>query len=374
MDKAASTSEICIKPEDFDPSRVVVHDPVKNEFKIGETKIVTTTSTGKYLNDEGVECTLYVMAPEQNSFGPSYNYPMGTNEDDKVPENAKGLQICYPMTSLATVQDPTDSEAAFKNVIMGLWQAAVDKGREEAEKDEPAIPGVSVNSFTAAAKKGTWEKAVKIPFSHPRNKEDKKTLDKTKPETMYVKLVTSGQGPALKALTPFYGPGDKKMNAIAFVDVRGKIVPCFMWEGVYYGAHGPEAPHGASLRFKLVEANYTPQSVSSLPQHRMLSKNSAPAEDDDVYPPSRPSPAREEGEDTGFAAPGEDESNPIAALAAAKPKAAKEAAKPVVTKKAVVTKKKGVKSVAPKKPVVPKAAPKKVVAPKDDEEVFEDEE
>lgn len=375
MDKASTTSEICIKPEDFDPSRVIVKDPVKNEFKIGEQKISTTTSAGKYLNDDGVECTLYITAPEQNCFGISYNYPMGTNEDDKVPENAKGLQICYPLTSLSTVNDPTESEQAFRNTIMALWQASVDKGREEAEKDEPGIPGVSVNSFTAAAKKGTWEKAVKVPFSRPRNKEDKKTFDLSKPESMYVKLVTTGQGPAMKALTPFYGPGDKKLNALRFADVRGKIEPCFMWEGVYYGAHGPEAPQGASLRFKLVEANYTPQTLSSLPHHRMLSKNSAPEEEGDTYPPARV-PRDEEGEDTGFSAPGDDESNPVAALAATKaPKAAPAPKKEPPKAKATVVKKKAAPkaSATPtKKILTKKVVPKKVVV-EEPEDVEDDE-
>jgi len=373
MDKTKAP-EICIKPEEFDPSRVVVHDPVKNEFKIGDTKIVTTTSAGRYLNDEGVECVLYISAPEQNSFGVSYNYPMGTPDDDKVPDNAKGLQTCYPLTSLSTVTDPTESEKAFRDTIMGLWQAAVDKGKEEAEKDEPAIPGVSVNSFTAAAKRGTWEKAVKIPFSHPRNKEDKKSLDKTKPETMYIKLVTAGQGAAMRALTPFYGPGDKKMNAINFVDVRGKIEPCIMWEGVYYGAHGPEAPHGASLRFKLVEANYVPQSASSLPHHRMLSRNTAPEEEGDLYPPSRPV-KDEEGEDTGFSAPGDDESNPVAALASSKPQAKAAPAPAKKEAKAVVAKKKVTKTVAkgtaPKKILTKKVVPKKVEV---EDEVEQDDE
>jgi hypothetical protein len=266
---------------------------------------------------------------------------------------------------------------------MGLWQAAVDKGCEEIEKDEPGIPGVSVNSFTAAAKKGTWEKAVKIPFSHPRNKEDKKTFDKTKPETMYVKLVTTGQGPAMKALTPFYGPGDKKYNALRFIDVRGRIEPCFLWEGVYYGAHGPEAPHGASLRFKVVEANYTPQALSSsLPQHRMLSKNAAPVQEDDgddTYPPPRVQ-RDEEGEDEGFTGPGEDESNPVAALASAKaPQKKGTVAKKTAPKATVAPKKKAVapKAVAKGKGVkaTPKTAPKKILkkpAPKKVEEETED--
>jgi hypothetical protein len=299
---------------------------------------------------------------------------MGTSEEDKIPENAKGLQICYPLTSMTTVSEPTEQESAFRNTIMGLWQAAVDKGCEEIEKDEPGIPGVSVNSFTAAAKKGTWEKAVKVPFSHPRNKEDKKTFDKTKPETMYVKLVTEGQGPTMKAKTPFYGPGDKKLNAVRFVDVRGKITPCFVWEGVYYGAHGPEAPHGASLRFKVVEANYTPQTLSSLPQHRMLNKNAAPVQedDDDTYPPARVQ--REEGEDEGFTAPGDDEANPVAALAATKTPAKKQAPTKKATPKATVAPKKKVVAKPPAKTtpkkILKKLAPKKVV---EDEEEPEEE-
>lgn len=393
----SSAREICVNPADFDISRLVIHDACVREFKIGESKISNTTSSAKYLNDEGEECTLYFRGPPQNCFGVQYNYPMGVAEEDKTPETAKGLQVCYPLTTMQTVSDPTDDEKAHRDMILALWQAAVDKGIEESERDEPVIPGVSVNSFRAiaGAKKKDWTKAVKVPFSHPKNKENGgKTLDTTKPESMYVKLVTDGQGPTLKAKTPFWGPGDRKCNALKFLDVRGEIEPCWVFEGIYYGAHGT-SPHGASLRFRLAEANYTPKSASSsLPQHRMLSRNTAPVEEDDGgYPAARG--VEEPGEDEGFTAPGGDSTNPVAALSKAakasagkttnvvpaKKATAKTPAKTVLTKDAKPTKSAKAQAVPAKPatkakvPAKAKPAPKKKVPEPEDEpeEVVEEE-
>lgn len=350
--KATHIPEICITPEEFDVSRLIHKEPVTTSFTMGQTQISITMSEGRYLDDEDRECILYCSAPAQQCFGVSYVYDMEVKEADQTPDNAKGFQLMYPLSSLKTVSNPTEEEQAYNDMIEGMWEAAVESGREEASKDddECLIPNSSVNSFIAAEKKGTWEKAVKKPAEYPKT-QDKKSLDVSKPKRQYVKLISSGKGESLKALTPFYGPGDKKYNAVKYISKRGIVEPCFLYEGIYYGSHGPRAPHGASLRFKLAEANFTEiSSAHGVPSKRMLHKNTAVAEID-------------EGQEDGtFAEPGEDD--PSAALhKIAKKKPASAGVKSVAAKK-TTTSKTGVKKAVAKKSVVKKAAPAKKVVKK----------
>lgn len=372
-ESTASEPEICIDPLDFDASRVIVRDPQQNEFSLKSGAVIkTTTSAGRYLDDEGRECILYIRGDPQRTFGFSYNHEMNIAKDDRTPDNASGVQVCYPLTSMATVQNPKPSEQALKDVFLGLWQAVVDKGREEVEKDETALPSVAKASFIAAAKKEQWERAVKVPFSHPKDKNDKKKFDTSKPETIYTKLVTSGKGRGMKVSTVIRGPGDRVQNALRYVDTPGILTPVWIWEGAYHGAHGSEAPYGTSLRFKLVQGNFVPKDFSKVPQHRMLPRNTAPVEEDETFPAAR---VHDPEEDEDFTAPGEDSTNPAAALAtAAKGKVAPKAvAKPApkgAAPKGAVAKAKTVltKASAKQAPVkaVAKAAPAKakVVAKK----------
>lgn len=395
VESTASEPEICIDPIDFDPARVVVRSPQVNEFTLKSgANIKTTTSPGRYLDDEGRECVLYIRGDPQRTFGFSYNHEMKISKEDRTPENAEGLQVCYPLTSMATVQTPKPSEQALRDTFLGLWQAVVDKGLEEIENEDTLLPAVSKSSFIAAAKKQQWEKAVKIPFSHPKDKNDKKKFDTSKPETIYTKLVTSGKGKSMKVSTVIRGPGDRVQSALRYVDTPGILTPVWIWEGAYHGAHGSEAPHGTSLRFKLVQGNFVPKDFSKVPQHRMLPRNTAPVEEDDTFPAARGLPEREEeGEDEDFSAPGEDSSNPAAALAGAtkhkvfaKSVAPKEKvtakAKTVLTKATPAKKTVKVAAKAPPKTTTTKVAAKpkaKVVAKKkipkpepEEEEVDED--
>lgn len=388
--------EICIRPEDFDPARIVIHDAVKNEFTIGTSKVTTTTSEGRYLDDEGRECRLYFTAPPQQCFGTSYVHNITLPKEKKTPENAEGVQVCYPLTGLTTVKTPTPQEQATLDLFHGLWQAAVDKGVSEVDNEETTMPQIAISSFIAASRKKAWKNAVKYPFSHPNDPTTKKP-NTDKPVRAYVKLVTSGKGETLRVKTKFYGPGDKATSPLRYLETRGVIEPVIAWEGLYYGPHGAEAPYGTSLKFKIVEANFTPKDDSSgMPRHRMIGKNTAPVEEDgdEEYPPrSRPqtssgSDEDNEGGDEDFAAPGDDESNPMAALEkASKGKQPKAVAKAPV-KKAVAQKPKTILKKTVAKPTatkakakaapVKKAAPKKVVEPdpeeEQEEEIEEDEE
>jgi hypothetical protein len=290
-------NEICINPKDFDISRVVIHDAVKNEFTIGDNTVTTTTSKGRYLDDDGNECKLYFYGPPQLCFGVSYQHPMMLSKEEKTPDTAKGLQICYPLTGLSTVHKPKPEEQHLIDLFDGLWNAAVEKGKEAMDDDNTQMPQVAINSFVAASRKKQWRNAVKYPCDYPKDPKTKKP-DTNKPLRMYTKLLTSGEGPTLRAKMSFRGPGDKKENPIKYLDTKGIITPVWEWEGVYYGAHGPEAPYGASLRFKIVEANFTPKDDHSGPKSRFLPRNDSQAEDEDYS-----NVKEEEGSDEGFDEP-----------------------------------------------------------------------
>lgn len=295
-------------PETFDKSRITINDPVTREFTINDMTISTTSSDGKYTDEEGNECELYIPAPPQSSFGVNYLHDIQIKKEDQTPENAKGLQICYQATSIKTMEKPSPAEGVFIELMDTLWELAVEKGRLEAEREEPLIPAPSVSSCNSAEKRNRMDLFVKPPLEYPRDKKDKKLFDKTKPRRCYVKLATTGKGVSLKALTRFYGPGDKQVSPLRYIDVRGIITPCFKWEGVYWGAHGPSSPHGASLRFKLVEANFEPTPSISLPDHRILPRNTAVAsEEDDNEFGTEPNA---NGDSEGFTEPGADELNP----------------------------------------------------------------
>lgn len=335
--------EICITAEEFDPEKLILEDPQTASFTIGQSKISTTTSDARYLDEEERKCLLYIKAPPQSVFGVSYTFDMTTKDSDQVPENAKGMQIAYPLTSMKTTKNPTPKEKAYQDFLDCLWEKAVEKGRQEAEKegDDLLIPDVAVNSFLAAEKKKNWALAVKKPAEHPKS-QDTKTIDYTKPQRQYVKLITSGKGKTLKALTLFYDSNDIAHNAVKYISKRGIIEPCFLVEGTYYGAHGKN-PHGCSLRFKLAEANYTEISgVNGVPSTRMLGKSTS-------------EPVHEEGSDEEGTF-GEDPSIKLSKAVKKAPSkktvpkgsVAKATVKKPVTKTVL---KKAVKKTIPKKPV-----------------------
>ena len=400
---SSSVKEIMINPRDFDPTKVVLHDPVTSTFKIGAAEITMSSSKGFYLDEEGNECKLYFSAPPQTCFGPQYQYEMNVQEEQKDSSKAKGIQVGYPMTSMQSIATPTPDEKAFQDMVQGLWDLSLAKGKEEMNKVPPqeeggeeinpedytSMPPVSYSSFLAASASKRWTNALKPAFEHPRDQKSqgKKTFDTTKPKRMYIKLRTTGRGDKMRVLTPFYGPGDKKESPLKYLEQRGIITPCIEWDGIYWGGHGQQ-PHGASLRFFIVEANFVPSGAGDggLPKNRMLPKNTA-----------APSLSADNEEDAGeeegtFASPGESASSALAALAKANkgktvaPKGKVAPAKAKIVAKAKTVAPKGkvapakakvvakAKTVAPKGKVAPaKAKVVKTPVPVEDEEIVEDE-
>ena len=383
---ASKNKFVCVEYGKFDKKKVVIEDPVKSSFKKNDGTVENVTSQALYIDKDGEKrIPVFQLAPK-SCFGVSPNHKYLS---EKIDENIEGYQVCYSYTDLATVSSPTEEEQYGLDLMKALWELAVEKGRVEATMDEPRIPAPAVNSFAGAEaqfkkNKLAFQNAVKLPYEHP-NQKDSKVKDKTKPLRSYFKLATQGKGPECRILTSFWEPGNKKANPKKFVDRRGVIEPCVMFDGVRWGAH-MNAPHGASLKFVITEANFVPGSNDKLPTQRMLPANTAePVEEDSEEEVPRPrkgthSSAAEEdhtGDAQGFEAPdGEgDDSDPIKALKATpassgKKVAAKPAPKPSLKPKAgatgAPTKTSGTgKPIAPSKsktPAKPTVTPKPAAA------------
>jgi hypothetical protein len=363
-DTKTTIKEICINPADFVKDNLVWEDAATSSFKVGELPVDNTTSEAFYLDEHGEKCAFFFTGPTQPVFGVSLSYPLGTPETDQTPDKVKGLQICYPMTSLKTMKAPTPEEAAYRKMIVEIWESAYAHGAAQVTSN-PAVPGISVNSFMAAAAQKKRENAIKVPFDYRNDKKDKTKKDFTKPEQMYVKLYTKGQGLKIRCETKFYGPGDTRLNGMSLVDEQGALTPVFKLEGMYFGSHGPRAPQGASVRIRLNEANWVPGSIggAKVSTQRFTAPNAAVAEK--PKPPSNSPPPT----NTGFAPADVGGVAAIAAIAkgAAKPSAQKGAAKPSAPKPAAP--KVGSKPTAPAtgagKPAAskPKPKPKPVAKP-----------
>ena len=310
------SKEITITPEDFDIARLVKVGIAENNFKIGKQTITTVMTTYRYLDENDEPCVLYCTWPEQRTFGPSYNFPMDNEEDAKPkgkgkksssddegdakkeardPDEATGMQINYPLTSLQSIDKPTKQEKALKRMTDAIQKKVFEDGVEEANKDETCMPGVSVNSFVVGEKKGKPELAVKSIFSPKMTTlpgSDKKVVDKSKPQSAYLKIWTKGKKDKLQALASFWGPGDRERNPIYFMDTPGLITPTVRFDGAYHGAHAKN-PWGTSLRWVVTEATYTP--VEAAEKKRRGPVNSAPAAEDDSSEDDTPKTKTQKG-------------------------------------------------------------------------------
>lgn len=266
--------------DEIDPERIILKKPTVNTYTQGSDKIEWVTQTGRYLDDEGNECELFIELPEQYYFGVNEQYPMGTKEEDQVLENLKGLQICYQIDS-----KNEEENDYVRSICDALHAATVTSLEEECAKkesdEETDLPDIAFNSWVAAERKGDSSLAVKPVYSHPMvGKGKKKIPDLSKSERMYIKLITSGKGRKLRAITPIHGPGDKPINPLKLVNKRGRLHPVIKWEGSFLGAHG-KSPYGSSVKFRVSEANHAPARARGLPSRRMLGKNTAPPVEDD---------------------------------------------------------------------------------------------
>jgi hypothetical protein len=281
--------EIYIPIGTCDKSRLVVKDPITHSFKKGNTEVEWCTSEGRYIDDNGNECEAYFELPEQFSFGINGCYPMGTEKEDQDEDNISGLQVCYPITNMKTMENPTkaekDAQYIFDCLAEVTWDKLVEQCDAEIDENERKVPMPTYNSYLGATRGSAVNKtaAVKPPYAYPLatvKGQKKKVEDRSKPQRAYIKLVTKGTGRSLRCITQIYGPGDKKVSPFKYIEVRGRLVPVMKWDGVFWGSHGQKSSHGASVRLKVSEMNFTPTTDGG-PKRRMLGPNTAIPEEDD---------------------------------------------------------------------------------------------
>lgn len=366
---------ILLAASEIDIDRIILKDPETQTFKTGTSSV---TSKAVYKNEADEEVALFIRAPTQFlPFGVSYKYDMDFKPEkgQQHPDKAKGLQICYPMTSMETIRKPTTEEKAFTILLDKLWTLACQQGQVEAARKPLLIPNISKSSYVAAKAESNMRDFVKYPIQPYKPKPDDRTQ---RPDNMYINLVTRGQGNDMKVVSKIYGNNPEPLPQEDFINVRGKMEPCIKFEGLYWGAHGKNS-HGCSLRLRVMEANFWPSPGfnGGVPKQRVLSRGAPPLDMDsgeqdqppvpmprrNGKPPVRTAPPQNNDE-TG----GEDDADPLEAILKPAPKPAKPTVRPAPAKKQ-----------AP--PILKKAPPKpKVKAPPppepepEDEAAVEDEE
>lgn len=241
--------------EEFDLENIAIDEPETQTFGKGAQKISVTSSKGYYLDENEKKRELYIVLPPQQCFGFSLTHDLKIADSDRTNENANGVQICYPMTSMKTVAEPFTSEQNTMTTLTDLWNKSVEHGRVEAKKkgEMCKLPRSAVNSFKAV-EDDDYTEAIKFPFA-PATTEG--TIDATKPKRWYIKLLASNKDSKKLTISTNVYYGDDTINVLDYLNSRGIIEPCVRWNGIYWGAHGSKG-YGGSLQFKVVEANFTP--------------------------------------------------------------------------------------------------------------------
>src|ERR1051325_7275411 len=85
-----SRPTICIKPQEFNESNLVISEPKTFKPKDSNARIITSEIL--YQNKEGKLCDLYISLPSIEAYGPFKQYSYNKN---KTPENIQGYSISY---------------------------------------------------------------------------------------------------------------------------------------------------------------------------------------------------------------------------------------------------------------------------------------
>jgi len=266
--------------------KIFIDQPVTNSFtkKGTNTTIEWTTSEVHYKGANDQKLPIFIELAPQKTWGINGIWSLGTETENQTLDTIEGFQICYPLTTLSSMENPTTDEVAVTNFFDLSWDKAVDSMGKFTNDD--LLDGPAGSAYTTAEKKKNMAYAMKPVYEYPQIKDEKtgkKTVDKTKPQRTYLKLVTKAKGSKIQCLTKIYGPGDKLMSPIKYMStpgnaVQGIIHPVIHWEGIYWGAHGKNT-YGGSLKFRVIEMNFVPSSSSGLSHRRMLSPNTAVEED-----------------------------------------------------------------------------------------------
>jgi hypothetical protein len=264
-----------------DWTKIVIEEPETNEFKKENQTIQWTTSKVYAKGPNGSKLPIYFQIAPQTIWGISGNWDMKLKKEDRTMDNIDGFQICYPMTTLDTKDDPTENEKITKSRFDKIWELTKDAGIKfcDLPEEDLKVPGPTSNSFAGAKDGGNWKRFIKPMYEHSmivNEKTKRKTPDTTKPQKAYIKLDTRGKGKKLACGTIITGPGNKNVRPEVYMStedtpVMGNAEPVILWDEIYWGQHGTN-PHGGSAKIKLSEMNFTPKS-SFGPGIKMLGAN-----------------------------------------------------------------------------------------------------
>lgn len=264
----------------FDIEKLHVSPPRSNTFN----DVTTVKSKFLYENDEGELSIPYFEAPKQRtSFWEVF--PMQESKQDAQDKTLSGYQLSYPVCSNLTLEDPTEEEVYYKDMLNSIAQkvreSMVDFVELKDKDEEYVLPKQTLISYNGS-KNDEWLKPM---YSYPKKDADKKggkkIIDKDRPQRTYIKLLTTGKGDTLKVLTKIFGPGDEALHPSSLVTKQCEIEPVFKLDSVFYGAHG-ETGCGASIQIKLDQCNYYPVESSSTPKY--LKSNTCTERLSDMFP------------------------------------------------------------------------------------------
>jgi hypothetical protein len=266
--KKQNYPEVFVKLGDFDINKLRVIFPEKNSFQASSGMTISVTkSLILYENDEGELCIPYVQGPRQRVFfSGTKPLTLGPGDDEST---IVGYQLTYGMTSFFNKDEPSENEKYFigliDSLVLKVKESIEQFTKEKDEKGQCPLPKITVNGVKSGD--DDWFKPV---YDYPTVKDLKgnKVPDKTKPQRMYVKLITHGRDATLKVHTKVFD-GEELMNVADIVNGDGggacEIDPVFKLESVYYGSHGDKS-YSASLQIKLDQCNYYPVQTHSTPR------------------------------------------------------------------------------------------------------------
>ncbi len=281
----------------FDWNKVLIGDPVTNKSKDGAHEWVT--SSVHYCPD-GFEPNkkkykMYFQLAKQNIWGISGTWPIDIKDEKlKTIHNIDGYQVCYPMTSLKTVKNPTKEELYTMSVFDGMWTKTLEKGKAFAEADK--LLGAANNSYLGAkgkekiARKNggdvneAWKNFIKPSYSWPLTKdlvEANRKPNKEKPQNAYIEFVTrelkdeTGKITGLKCETQVYDEKEKRVDPKQYFSTFEQSCPgdahiAILWMHVYWGSHGSKKCWGGSNKLKVSELHFRPTPRSTISSEQML--------------------------------------------------------------------------------------------------------
>ena len=147
----------------FDWGNFVVEEPETHMFNKGGSTVELTTSKVYVLGDNSEKLQIYFEVAEQNIFGINGIWPIRTIEYEQSRKNIEGFQICYPLTSLSTINNPTPAEIATRHTFNMMWETTVDALKKfcEKRKKHRKVPSLTYNAYIACREDEDWSYAVK---------------------------------------------------------------------------------------------------------------------------------------------------------------------------------------------------------------------